>query len=69
MIYLGYDPIEQRVIVNYGGMRIVCRDSNRARTILTSLYVVSEKALGVLPYTRKVKFFDQAWSDLLSVAR
>jgi len=69
MIYLGFDHYHRQNIVNYKGHRLICRDGPRTIEILQGLYNVSVKVLGVLPYTHKVEYSNQAWSDLLSVAQ
>ncbi len=69
MIYLGFDLYHQLNIVNYNGQRLYLSKCDRAAEILGGLYDVSEKVDGCMPYSRKVEYSEQAWSDLLSVAQ
>ncbi|KKK99125.1 hypothetical protein LCGC14_2635860 [marine sediment metagenome] len=69
MIYLGFDLYHQLSIVNYNGQMLFCRRCPRTKEIMGGLYAVSVEAKGVKPYTHKVEYSHQAWSDLLSVAQ
>jgi len=69
MIHLGYDPYHQQAIAFYGGQKLFCRECTRTTEIINGLFAVSKKVKGALPYTHKVEYSYQAWSDLLSVAQ